>query len=223
MATSQTTSFALDIGEITDEAFGRIGISVDKVTTEHIISARRSLNLLQIEWENIMPLNWKMEEFTFTIVSGTATYSVDSKVHSLMGCIYRDTGSRDFIVRPISRTDYFSIYDKSLTGTLPNQFFYDREADTITLYPVPTNSGETLKILASVVTDDASKARYNVDAPRHYFETACAGLAYKLAEKYAPARLAEKEKLYKAALVVASHRDTEDAPISFSIDMGRIF
>ncbi len=223
MATSQTTAFTLDIGEITDEAFSRIGISNSKVTTEHIISARRSLNLLQIEWENVMPLNWKIEEFTFTIAAGTATYDVDASVHSIMGCIYRDANSLDFLLKPISRADYFAIHDKALTGNLPNQFFFDRTAHQIKLYPVPTNTNETLKILAGVVADDASKARYNIDAPRHYFEAACSGLAYKLAEKYAPARLTEKKQLYDTALLIASRRDDEDAPLSFSVDMGAIW
>jgi hypothetical protein len=223
MVSSGTTAFSLDIGEIVDEAFGRIGVSVGKITTEHLISARRSLNLLQIEWENKFPLNWKIDEFSFTIVGGTATYSVSDTVSSVARAIYRDLQERDFVVRPISRADYFSIYDKSLTGTLPNQFFFDKEANTVTLFPVPTVSGETFKIIASVVLDDASKARFTLDTPRHFYDAVCAGLAYKLSEKYAPSRIQEKQALYQDALNLASKRDDEDAPVSIKVNFSGVW
>ena len=50
MATSGTTAFNLEISEIIEEAFERCGLQ--SKTGYDIETARRSLNLLSLEWVN---------------------------------------------------------------------------------------------------------------------------------------------------------------------------
>ena len=50
MATSGTATFNLDISEVVEEAFERCGIQLK--TGYDMSTARRSLNLLGLEWAN---------------------------------------------------------------------------------------------------------------------------------------------------------------------------
>ena len=50
MATSGTNSFNLDVDQVIEEAFERCGIQ--SKTGYDIETARRSLNLLSLEWAN---------------------------------------------------------------------------------------------------------------------------------------------------------------------------
>lgn len=221
MATSGTTSFNLIIAEIIDEAFSRIGISASKVTLEHLVSARRSLNLLQQELRNRFPLMWKVEDFTFDVTSGTATYDVDASVRSIVSVVYRDAANKDIVLLPMSRSDYFNLYDKNLTNTIPRAYYFDKDASQITIIDTPVNSNEQFLILANTMMDDASAARFNLDVPEYFLPTMIAGLTAKLAEKYAPARLAEKLSLYEAAKADGSAGDNEGAGVSISfVGMG---
>ena len=50
MATTDTTSFNLDLNELAEEAFSRCGTEMR--TGYDLKTARRSLNLLTIDWAN---------------------------------------------------------------------------------------------------------------------------------------------------------------------------
>jgi hypothetical protein len=77
MALSGTQSFMPDIGDIVQEAYERAGSELR--SGYDLRSARRSLNLLTLEWQNRGINLWTIEEKGITsITKGTATYSLDA-------------------------------------------------------------------------------------------------------------------------------------------------
>ena len=77
MATSGTTSFNLDIDELIQEAYERIGIDGSR-SGYQLKSARRSINLLLSEWDNRGVHLWKVEKATVNLVLGQAEYNYAS-------------------------------------------------------------------------------------------------------------------------------------------------
>jgi hypothetical protein len=73
MATSGTTAFNMDFTEIAEEAWERAGREMR--SGYDLRTARRSMNLLTIEWQNRGINMWTIEEGTLNLAQGTATYA----------------------------------------------------------------------------------------------------------------------------------------------------
>ena len=52
MTTSGTTTFAPSGADLVLEAFERLQIRAAEITADHMVSARRSMNLVQVRWAN---------------------------------------------------------------------------------------------------------------------------------------------------------------------------
>jgi hypothetical protein len=74
MATSGTTAFNMDFTEIAEEAWERAGREMR--SGYDLRTARRSMNLLTIEWQNRGINMWTIEEGTLNLAQGTATYNL---------------------------------------------------------------------------------------------------------------------------------------------------
>jgi hypothetical protein len=74
MTTSGTTSFNLELDELMDEAYGRVGIGGSR-SGFHLKAARRNLNILLSEWDNRGVHLWKVKLATIPLVLGQAEYS----------------------------------------------------------------------------------------------------------------------------------------------------
>jgi hypothetical protein len=68
VTTSGTNAFNLDLNDIIEEAFERCGVEV-RTGYEHR-TARRSLNLLTIEWANRGINLWTIEQGSIPMVQG---------------------------------------------------------------------------------------------------------------------------------------------------------
>jgi hypothetical protein len=71
VTTSGTNAFNLDLNDIIEEAFERCGVEV-RTGYEHR-TARRSLNLLTIEWANRGINLWTIEQGSIPLVQGQGT------------------------------------------------------------------------------------------------------------------------------------------------------
>ena len=69
MATSGVWNFNLDIGDIIEEAYERIGQEVR--TGYQLRTARRSLNLLLLEWQNKGLNLWTVKSASQALTAGT--------------------------------------------------------------------------------------------------------------------------------------------------------
>ena len=69
MATSGTTTFDLSIDDLVEEAFERCGMRA--TSGYQLSSARRSLNLLFLDWANRGLNLWTIEQATYSLTQGT--------------------------------------------------------------------------------------------------------------------------------------------------------
>ena len=76
MATSGTSAFTLDISDICEEAYERAGVEMRG--GYDLKTARRSLDLMSLEWINRGLNLWTIEEGSQTLTAGTASYSFPS-------------------------------------------------------------------------------------------------------------------------------------------------
>lgn len=183
MATSGTVTFRPKVEEIVREAFERCEKDPQTLTGYHVRSARRSLNLLFVEWA-VRGVNfWKVEAKTLSLVSGTSSYALPAGTLDILEASIRRSGTDT----PLSRIslDTYQSYPTKTTQGLPSTFFFDRQyTPQIYLWPVPENSTDTVEYWSVSQQDDITAANQDADAPYRWLEAMCAGLAGKLALKY---------------------------------------
>src|ERR1700744_6113867 len=83
MASSGTYNWGLTNADILIEAFDRAQVRPTALTREHLISARRSLNLELQTWANRGVNLWEVQPFTLQIVRGQATYTAGNGVTNI--------------------------------------------------------------------------------------------------------------------------------------------
>ena len=92
MATSGTTAFDMDFTEIAEEAWERAGREMR--SGYDLRTARRSMNLMTIEWQNRGINMWTIDSGTVTLVSGTSRYDLPADTVDLLEHVVRtDSGS----------------------------------------------------------------------------------------------------------------------------------
>lgn len=192
---------AFSVAEGIEEAFERIGRAPSGLGAEHLISARRSIRLLLSDWNTDGVDFWKvaslqlhtlaLNESYFTPVSGTI---------DILDCAVR-RNNFDTPMLIVSQTDWFAIPDKTITG-MPNRLWLERLATSkiAHIWPASANATDIIVYNAMVRFNDSSVLSSEADVPDMWLEAFYAGLAFKLAEKFAPERLAEKEQLYGGPL-----------------------
>jgi len=93
MTTSGTTSFGLSGADIVLEAFDRIGVRPPEITADHMVSARRSLNLVQARWANRGTNLWKVSPaqapLSLPLLQGVASYALPASTIMLLDCYLR--------------------------------------------------------------------------------------------------------------------------------------
>ena len=141
MSTSGTASFNLDLNELFEEAFERCGKQLR--SGYDFRTARRSMNLLTIEWINRGINLWTIEQGQIVMNTGQAIYALPVDTIDLLDCVTRQyngqqTNQIDINVSRISESTYMSIPNKNATGR-PIQFWIDRQTGAI-----PTISNTTL-------------------------------------------------------------------------------
>ena len=146
MATSGTTAFDMDFTEIAEEAWERAGREMR--SGYDLRTARRSMNLMTIEWQNRGINLWTIDEGTVTLTKGTSQYDLPADTIDLLEQVIRtDSGNattqQDLTISRISVSTYASIPNK-LTQGRPNQVYIERLRDNpkINVWPVPDKDNE---------------------------------------------------------------------------------
>jgi hypothetical protein len=185
MATSGTTAFNMDFTEIAEEAWERAGREMR--SGYDLRTARRSMNLMTIEWQNRGINLWTIDEGTVSLVSGTAQYTLPADTVDLLEQVIR-TGSgstqQDLTINRISVSTYASIPNKTTTGR-PIQFWIERlvDAPRINVWPVPDSNDYTFKYWRMRRIEDAGRGIETADMPFRFLPCLVAGLAYNIALK----------------------------------------
>ena len=189
MATSGTYSFNLDLSDILEEAYERAGLELRSGYDYR--TARRSLDLMFLEWQNRGLNLWSVQEGTQTLTAGTGRYALTSdQLDVIEASLRTDDGDvnkqTDLTMSRISISQYSHLTNK-LTQGRPIQFWIEKDPGAIALnvWPVPDDA-VTYKInyyYIQRVEDTGSPASNNVDIPARFMPCMAAGLAYYISVK----------------------------------------
>jgi len=221
MTTSGVAVWNPDISEIIEEAFERCGLELR--TGYDFRTARRSLNLIFMEWANKGINMWTIEEGTQVLTQGQATYTLPTDTVDLIEHVVRtttDSQPQDINISRISVSVYATIPNKTQQGR-PVQIYIQRlNTPQFTVWPVPDGAYTyTLKYWRLRRIDDAGNSgTLNVDMPFRFVPALIAALAYQIAMKK-PEVQPDRVMMLKAAadetFQLAADEDREKAPQRF--------
>jgi hypothetical protein len=129
MSTTGTTAFNLDVNDLIEEAFERCGKELR--TGYDFRTARRSLNLLTIEWANRGINLWTVEQGVIPMVTGQAMYPIPVDTIDLMDTVIRQNNGTsnqvDINISRIAEPTYMSLPNKLAQGR-PIQVYINRQS-----------------------------------------------------------------------------------------------
>jgi hypothetical protein len=221
MATSGVANFNLDLTEIVEEAFERVGGEMR--TGYDLRTARRSMNLMFADWANRGLNMFTYEQGSIALIPGQATYNLpDDTVDLLEHVIRTGAGSAstqaDLTITRISVSTYATIPNK-LQQARPIQVWIERlNTPRITVWPIPDNSQlYTFVYWRLRRIQNAGEGVNTMDMPFRFLPCMVAGLAYYLALKVpgGTERLQVLKAQYDEAWDLASTEDREKAAVRF--------
>ena len=126
--TSGNSSFNLDLSEIVEEAFERVGSELR--TGYDMRTARRSLNLLFADWANRGVNMWTFEQDVITLTQGQPTYALPDDTADILEHVIRTqanspSNQADLTITRISVSTYATLPNK-LTQGRPIQVWIQR-------------------------------------------------------------------------------------------------
>lgn len=157
MSTSGVSSFDLDFAELAEEAWERAGREMR--TGYDLRTARRSMNLMTVEWQNRGINMWTIDQGAFIMTPGQNTYALPTDTIDLLETVIR-TGANDpstqfdLTISRISVSTYASIPNK-ITQARPIQVWVQRLSGQTsptgaTLSTTITSTSTTI-VLSSIV------------------------------------------------------------------------
>jgi hypothetical protein len=231
MTTTGTSAFNLDLGELIEEAFERAGSEVR--SGYDFRTARRSLNLLTIEWANRGINLWTIEQGQIPMVTNQGTYTLPIDTIDLLDQVIRTnpgtTYQTDINISRISESTYSTIPNKLATGR-PIQVWINRQSGattptgvaspTINVWPTPNSPGDqyTLVYWRLRRIQDVGNGANTQDIPFRFLPAMVAGLAYYLSVKIPntdPNRVMGLKADYEEQFRLASEEDREKASVRF--------
>ena len=218
MTTSGTAVFNLDISDLIEESFERCGQELR--TGYELKTARRSLNLLTVEWSNRGINLWTIEQGVISLVQGQATYNLPTDTIDLLDMVVRNGTAQnqtDININRISVSTYATIPNKNATGR-PIQVWINRQiTPQINVWPTPDGNQYSFIYWRLRRIQDASGSTQTMDIPFRFLNCLVAGLAYYLSMKLPvdPGRRVELKMDYEQQLQMAMDEDREKAPLRF--------
>lgn len=227
MTTSGNTVFNLNLNELVEEAFERCGAELR--TGYDLRTARRSLNLLTIEWANRGINLWTIEQGSIPMVQGQITYDLPVDTIDLLDHVIRTQsgqGQTDINITRISVDTYSTIPNKNAQGR-PIQVWINRQSGAtepvtgvaypqINVWPAPEQSNfYTFVYWRLRRIQDAGNGITTQDIPFRFLPCMVAGLAYHLSKKI-PGALERTQMLkleYEELWQQAADEDREKAAL----------
>ena len=207
MATSGSVAFRPNIEEIISESFERCGIDNQTRTGYFAKSARRSLNLLFSEWSNRGINHWAVSNNTLSLSNGTSNYALPVGTIDIIDAVIRED-STDQMINRISIAEYNQIPNKTDTGK-PSQYMIDKQyTPQIYFWQVPDKT-YSMVYWAVNQLDDVTASNQDADIPYRWTDCICAGLAAKLALKYATDKYQLLNEAYERSFNFASASDND--------------
>ena len=159
--TSGLSVFNLDLNDLVEEAFERCGKELR--SGYDLRTARRSLNLLCIEWANRGINLWTVEQGQILMNTGQAIYPIPVDTIDLLDTVVRTNNGQgnnqiDINISRISESTYITIPNKNANGR-PIQVYVNRQSGNIANIPQATlAAGYPISSTDTTITlTDASK------------------------------------------------------------------
>ena len=212
-----------DIPDLFEEAYQRAGLELR--TGNDLRNARRSFNLLTMEWQNRGLNLWTIAAGTQALTSGTATYTMPTDTVDLIEHQIRTgsgTSQVDTNLTRVSVSTYAQQSAKNTTGK-PTQIFIQRLAAsvTVTLWPVPDSADTyTLSFFRVVGIDGISSGIDGTTTsfiPPRFTPCLVSGLAYYIAMKRPEVanRVAPLKQEYEFQFELAAGEDPDSSSARF--------
>lgn len=226
MTTTGTSTFNLDLNALVEEAFERCGAELR--TGYDLRTARRSLNLLTIEWANRGINLWTVEQGSIPLVQGQIAYDLPADTIDLLDHVIRTgtgTNQSDININRISVDTYSTIPNKNAQGR-PIQVWINRQSGAaepggtaspqINVWPAPDSANTyTFVYWRLRRIQDAGDGVDTQDIPFRFLPCMVAGLAYHLSRKVPGAleRTAMLKMEYEELWQQAADEDREKATL----------
>ena len=224
MATSGTYAFTLDLSDVVEEAFERAGLEARSGYDYR--TARRSLDLMFLEWQNKGLNLWTVQEGTQAITAGTSRYSLSGDQLDIVEAFIRtnsgdSSNQSDQMLTRISISQYAHLTNK-LNQSKPLQYWIEKDpsAISVNLWTVPDDS-ETYTLVyyyIQRVEDTGNVASNNADIPARFLPCMVAGLAYHVSVKKPESaeRTMLLKQIYDEQWILATDADREKASLFIS-------
>jgi hypothetical protein len=228
MTTSGTTAFDMDFTEIAEEAWERAGREMR--SGYDLRTARRSMNLLTIEWQNRGINLWTIDEGSIDLVAGTSEYDLPADTIDLLEQVIRtgqgnQSTQSDLSITRISVSTYASIPNKLSRGR-PIQVWIERLRDNpkINVWPVPDTNDYKFRYWRMRRIQDAGSGIQTADMNFRFLPCLVAGLAYNIAlkEPTLVERVGLLKQVYEEQFQLAAGEDREKTPARFVPRVARI-
>ena len=227
MTTSGTTTFNMNLNDLVEEAFERCGSELR--TGYDLRTARRSLNLMTIEWANRGINLWTVEQGSIPMVQGQIVYDLPIDTIDLIDHVVRTQtgqGQTDINISRISVDTYSTIPNKNAQGR-PIQVWINRQSGAtepvtgvaypqINVWPAPEQSNfYTFVYWRLRRIQDAGSGITTQDIPFRFLPCMVAGLAYHMSLKIPEAvdRIPMLKAMYDELWQQAADEDREKAPL----------
>ena len=215
MTITSTTSFNLDLADLIEEAYERCGVEVR--TGHQVQTARRSLNLLLIEWQNRGVNLWTIDQQQVPLQQGVDMYTIPADTVDILDTVVRRTSGGqpvDQVLTRMALPEYAQISNKQTVGT-PLRIYVDRQTlqPQVTLWPVPDKDDLVLVYWRMRRIKDAGTGANTQDVPYRFLPCLVAGLAFYLSMKV-PEALPRAEGLklvYDEQWMMAAQEDRDRA------------
>lgn len=225
MTTSGTTNFNLSILELAEEAWDRASGGQTELRSGYdLTSARRSINLLTIEWATRGLNYFTVEQGTIPLVANTETYDMPIDTIDILDAVIRQNPGvaatqTDLSINRISVSTYSTIPNKLTTGR-PIQYWFDRQiTPQITVWQVPPTDDTYTFVYWRMkrIEDAGTQGNMTMAFPFRFLPAFVAGLAYYLSMKMpeGAARQTDLKNEYEQQMDLAISTDRESAPLRF--------
>lgn len=220
MSTSNTTTFDLSIDDLVEEAFERCGMR--PTSGYQLSSARRSMNLLFLDWANRGLNLWTIEEATFALTQGVNEISLPTDVVNVLEAVIRQNNqgtNTDVSLQRISRSDWLNVPNKT-TQARPAQFYVERtNVPKVYFYPAADQS-YTFVYYRIRRIQDAGDYTNTADVNFRFLPCLASGLSYYLSLKFAADRASALKAIYEEDFQRAAVEDRDTSSVQFVPDLG---
>ena len=140
MSTTGISTFNLDMNDLIEEAFERCGQELR--SGYDFRTARRSLNLLTVEWANRGINLWTVEQGQILLNTGQAIYPIPVDTIDLLDTVIRTNNGQgnnqiDINISRISESTYITLPNKNANGR-PIQVYVNRQSGNLATIPQTT-------------------------------------------------------------------------------------